>query len=98
LRTTAFRTLKTAVLAPVPSASVTMTTAAKRGAPTSERTAYLKSRNTPPTPGFDGSGGEKVGSCRQESRDAAASAPPVRGRRESGRSSEGRREMTIRQL
>src|SRR5262249_1051506 len=41
--------------------SVTMTTAAKRGAPTSERTAYLRSRNTPPTVGFDGCRGERVG-------------------------------------
>jgi hypothetical protein len=47
-------------------------------------------------PGFDGSDGEKVGSCRRESRDSASSAPPVRGRRESGRSPEGRREMTLR--
>src|SRR5262245_30132889 len=61
---TAFRTLNTAVFAPVPSVSVRTTIAANRGAPVIERTAYLRSTNAPSMCDFDGAGGEKVGKPR----------------------------------
>src|SRR5450631_3941580 len=72
---TAFRTLNTAVLAPVPNAIVTITTAAKPGATTIDRTAYLRSRNTPPTSGFDGGDGIKVGRAPVQTENPSRNSP-----------------------
>jgi hypothetical protein len=60
-RTTAFRTLNTAVFAPIPRASVNSTTAANFGALRIERTAYLTSRITLSIWDFDGRHTERVG-------------------------------------
>src|SRR5688500_724899 len=59
---TAFTTVKIAVLAPIPRASVRMVTAAKAGARTRLRAAVRRSWRTTSRaiPSFDGGQGEKV--------------------------------------